>query len=106
MSSGDADLLQNISYAGVSAIVGLLYAYGLWYDDARARHYALTAGEGAGIASLLAIALKSGFGRLRPRQDSHDHDAFFHGGASFVSADVAPVAALAAGVSEYYHNEW
>src|SRR5438105_4797939 len=84
MSSSDADLLQNISYGGVAASVSILYGYGLWYDDARARHYALTAGEGAGIASLLAIALKAGFGRLRPRQNSHDDDAFFHGGASFV----------------------
>jgi len=105
MSSSDADLLQDISYGGVSASTALLYGYGLWYDDPRARHYALTAGEGAGIASLLALALKAAFGRLRPSQTS-SHTAFFHGGESFVSGDVAPMFALAAGVSEYYHNEW
>lgn len=105
MSSGDADLLQNISYGGVSAGTALLYGYGLWYGDSRARHYAVNAGEGAGIASLLALALKAAFGRLRPSQTS-SHTAFFHGGKSFVSGDVTPMFALAAGVSEYFHNEW
>jgi len=105
MSSSDADLLQNISYGGVSASAALLYGYGLWYDDPRARHYALTAGEGAGIATLVDIGIKAAFGRLRPSQTS-SHTAFFHGGQSFVSGDVTPMFALAAGVSEYYNNEW
>jgi membrane-associated phospholipid phosphatase len=73
--------------------------------DSPARHYALSAGEGAGIASLLALAFKYGFGRLRPSQTS-SHTAFFHGGQSFVSGDVTPMFALATGVSEYFHNEW
>jgi len=105
MSSSDADLLQDISYGGVSAGTALLYGYGLWYGDPRARHYALSAGAGAGIASLLALALKAGFGRLRPSQTG-SHTAFFHGGRSFVSGDVTPMFALATGVSEYFHNEW
>ncbi|HJU12422.1 MAG TPA: phosphatase PAP2 family protein, partial [Candidatus Binataceae bacterium] len=105
MSGRDADLLQDLSYSSVSASTALLYGYGLWYEDARARYYALNAGEGAGISSLLAIAFKAGFGRLRPRQSS-SHTAFFHGGQSFVSGDVAPMFALASGVSEYFHNEW
>lgn len=105
MSSSDADLLQNISYGGVSASAALLYGYGLWYDDPRARHYALTAGEGAGIATLVDVGIKAAFGRLRPSQTS-SHTAFFHGGQSFVSGDVTPMFALAAGVSEYYDNEW
>src|SRR5215469_10513750 len=49
MSSSDADLLQNISYGGIGASTALLYGYGLYSGDARARQYALTAGEGAGI---------------------------------------------------------
>jgi membrane-associated phospholipid phosphatase len=105
MSSSDADLLQNISYGTISASTALLYGYGLWYDDPRARHYALNAGEGAGIASLLDLGIKAAFGRLRPSQTS-SHTAFFHGGQSFVSGDVAPMFALAAGVSEYFDNEW
>jgi len=105
MSSSDADLLQNISYGGVSTSAALLYGYGLWYDDPRARHYALTAGEGAGIATLVDVGIKAAFGRLRPSQTS-SHTAFFHGGQSFVSGDVTPMFALAAGVSEYYDNEW
>jgi membrane-associated phospholipid phosphatase len=105
MSSSDANLLQDISYGGVSASTALLYGYGLWYNDPRARHYALDAGEGAGIASLLALALKEAFGRQRPSQSS-SHTAFFYGGQSFVSGDVTPMFALAAGVSEYFHNKW
>lgn len=105
MSSSDADLLQNVSYGGVSAGVALLYGYGLWYDDPLARHYALSAGEGAGIATLVDIGIKNAFCRLRPSQTS-SHTAFFHGGQSFVSGDVTPMFALAAGVSEYYRNEW
>jgi membrane-associated phospholipid phosphatase len=106
MSSSDADLLQDVSYGGVSASVALLYGYGLWFEDPRARRYALNAGEGAGIATLLDLGIKAAFGRLRPGQNGHDVDAFFHGGQSFVSGDVAPMFALAAGVSEYFHNEW
>jgi len=106
MSSGDANLLQDVSYGSVSAATALLYVYGLYQHDSRAREYAITAGEGAGIASLFVLAFKYGFGRLRPRQDHHDHDAFFHNGRSFVSGDVTPMFALAAGVSEYYDNRW
>ena len=105
ISSSDADLLQNIGYGSVSASTALLYGYGLWYDDSRARHYALTAGEGAGIATLVDIGIKAAFGRLRPSQTG-SHTAFFHGGQSFVSGDVTPMFGLAAGVSEYYQNEW
>jgi len=105
MSSGDADLLQNLSYGFVSAASALLYGNGLWNDDDRAREYALTAGEAAGIASLVDIGIKAGFGRLRPSQSS-SHTAFFRGGQSFVSGDVTPMFSLAAGVSEYYDNRW
>jgi membrane-associated phospholipid phosphatase len=105
MSSSDADLLQNVSYGSVSAATGLLYGYGLYENDPTARHDALTAGMGAGIATLLDIGIKAAFGRLRPSQSS-SHTDFFHGGKSFVSGDVAPMFALAAGVSEYFHNEW
>ena len=105
MSSSDADLLQNVSYGGVGTATALLYGYGLYSGDARARQYALTAGEGAGIATLLNIGIKAAFGRLRPSQTS-SHTAFFHGGQAFVSGDVTPMFALAAGVSEYFDNEW
>ena len=105
MSSSDATLLQNISYGSVSASAAMLYGYGLWADDPTARHYALTAGEAAGLAMLVGTGLKAAFGRLRPDQSS-SHTAWFHRGKSFVSTDVAPMFALAAGVSEYYHNEW
>ena len=105
MGSSTADLLQNVSYGSVSGITALLYGYGLYSGDSRARQYALTAGEGAGIATLVDIGIKDAFGRLRPSQ-SHSHTAFFHGGQSFVSGDVTPMFALAAGVSEYYDNAW
>ena len=53
MSSNDANLLQDVSYASVSASAALLYGWGLYANDARARQDAITAGMGAGIASLL-----------------------------------------------------
>jgi len=106
MSSSTASMLQNISYGSVGAATALLYGYGLYAGDPRARQYALTAGEGAGIATLLNVGIKAAFGRLRPSQDHHDHDAFFHGGQSFASGDVTPMFALACGVSEYYGNRW
>lgn len=90
MRSSDADLLQDVSYGSVSAATALLYGYGLWNNDDRAREYALTAGEGAGIASLIDVGIKAGFGRLRPSQTG-SHTEFFHGGQSFVSGDVTPV---------------
>ncbi len=105
MSSSDANLLENVSYDSVSAATGLMYAYGLYANDDRARHLALTAGEGAGVATIVDIGIKFAFGRLRPRQTS-SHTAFFHGGQSFVSGDVTPMFGLAAGVSEYFDNRW
>jgi membrane-associated phospholipid phosphatase len=105
MSGSDADLLQDVSYASVSASAGLLYAWGLYAGDSRAREDAITAGMGAGIASLLDLGIKPAFGRLRPYQSS-SHQAFFAGGQSFVSGDVTPMFALAAGVSDYFDNQW
>ena len=105
MSNGDATALQNISYDSVSVGTGLMYAWGLYSGDARARQYAITAGEGAGVATLADVGIKVVFGRLRPRQSS-SHLAFFSGGASFVSGDVTPMFALATGVSEYFDNRW
>ncbi len=105
MSSSDADLLQSLSYGTIGGSTGLLYSYGLAADDSRARQYVLTAGEGAGIAELLTVGIKATFGRLRPIQSS-SHTAFFQGGASFVSGEVAPVFGFAAGLSEYFDNRW
>ena len=106
MGSSAANSLQTASYSSVIAATSLLYGYGLYSGDARAREYALTAGEGAGVAVLLNLGIKAAFGRLRPFEGNHDHNAFFHGGRSFVSGDVAPMFALATGVSEYFDNRW
>ncbi len=43
MSSSDAALLQNVSYGSVSAAAALLYGYGLYEGDARARQDAVIA---------------------------------------------------------------
>lgn len=106
MSSHDADLLQNVSYASIGGSSLLLYSYGLYDDDAVLRQHMLTAGEAAALASLTNVGIKAAFGRLRPYQGTHDHDAFFHGGQSFVSGDVVPMFALAAGISEAFDNAW
>ena len=83
-----------------------LYVYGYWTDNRDARDDAITGAEGAGLASLANLGFKYGFGRLRPNQDAHDHDAFFRGGQSMFSGEVTPVFGLAAGVSEYFDNRW
>ncbi len=106
MSSMDAGLLEHVSYGLLSVSTAGLYGYGLYSADTRARDMALTAGEGAGISTLVdSLIIKTVFGRLRPRQTS-SHTAFFYGGRSFVSGDVTPMFALAAGLSEYFHNSW
>jgi membrane-associated phospholipid phosphatase len=106
MSSSDADLLQHLSYASVGTAAASLYVYGYWTDTRDARDHAITGAEGAGLASLANLGFKYGFGRLRPDQDAHDHDAFFRGGQSMFSGEVTPVFGLAAGVSEYFDNRW
>jgi PAP2 superfamily protein len=106
MSSSDADLLQNVSYGSIGASAALLYACGLYDDDARIRQDTLTGGEGAGVATLANVGIKAAFGRLRPRQGDHSHTAFFRGGASFVSGEVTPMFGFAAGISESFDNEW
>ncbi len=106
MSASDADLLQHVSYASVGAAAASLYLYGYSIDDSRARDDAITAAEGAGMASLVNLGFKYGFGRLRPKEDGHDHDAFFRGGQSLFSGEVTPMFGLAAGISEYFENRW
>jgi membrane-associated phospholipid phosphatase len=106
MSSQDADLLQNVSYASIAGSSLLLYSYGLYDDDDVLRQHILTAGEAAALASLTNVGIKAAFGRLRPYQGTHAHDAFFRGGQSFVSGDVVPMFALAAGISEAFDNAW
>ncbi len=90
MSSSDANLLQNVSYASLFGGTAALYGYGLSGDDVRARHYALTSAESAGIASLAVVGIKAAFGRRRPYQAPHSHTKFFDGGTSFVSGEVTP----------------
>jgi membrane-associated phospholipid phosphatase len=106
MSPSTADLLQRVSYGSVGAAAASLYLYGYSIDDSRARDDVITGAEGAGVASLVNLGFKYGFGRLRPRQDGHDHDAFFRGGESLFSGEVTPLFSLAAAVSEYFENRW
>jgi membrane-associated phospholipid phosphatase len=106
MSASDADLLQRVSYGSVGAAAASLYLYGYSVEDSGARDDAITGAEGAGMASLVNLGFKYGFGRRRPRDDGHDHDAFFRGGQSLFSGEVTPLFGLAAGVSEYFENRW
>lgn len=106
MSHSTATGLENVSYGGIGALSALAYGYGLYEDDARVRETMLTAGEAAGVATLLDVAIKYGFGRLRPYQDHHSHTQFFDGGQSFVSGEVTPMFSLAAGISEAFDNKW
>ena len=106
MNHSTASELENISYAGVGGLSALVYAYRLYNDDAKGRETMLTGVESAGVASLLALALKPAFGRLRPHQDHHSHTKFFDGGASLPSGEATPMFSLAAGISESFDNRW
>jgi len=106
MKHSTAADLENLSYGGVGAASALVYAYGLYSDDAKVRETMLTGAESAGVASLIVLGLKPAFGRLRPYQDHHSHTKFFDGGASFPSGEVTPMFSLAAGVSEAFDNRW
>ncbi len=106
MSDSTASALENISYGGVGGLSALVYAYGLYNDDAKMRETMLTGAESAGAASLIVLALKPAFGRLRPRQNGHSHTKFFDNGASFPSGEVTPMFSLAAGISEAFDNRW
>ena len=105
MSSDDASRLVLDGDIAIGAETGLLYLYGLYIKDERARDYAITGGESALIAGLLAQAFKSGFGRVRPRSGKGAF-LFFDHGESFVSGEATPPFALAAAVSEYAGNRW
>jgi membrane-associated phospholipid phosphatase len=90
----------------VGTAAASLYLYGYWTDNSEGRDDLITGAEAAGLASLANVGFKHAFGRLRPEQDAHDHDAFFRGGRSMFSGEVTPVFSFAAGVSEYFNNEW
>jgi len=107
MNPSTADLLQNISTYSIGTGAVATYGGGLYAADARLRQADITGGEGAVVATLVNVGIKAAFGRLRPRQDAHDHDAWFQAsGRSFASGDVTPLFALAAGISEGFDNEW
>ncbi len=104
------DVMENFSYVTLVSSLGLLYAYGLYDQDSRLRHYLLTGTEAAGMGVLFNLAIKAAFGRWRPSQTG-SHLAFFHAprsfnSRSFTSNDMVIETSMATGVSEYYDNEW
>jgi membrane-associated phospholipid phosphatase len=106
MRSGTALDLEDSADVVTGVGGALLYGYGLYEGDQRAREYALTSAEGAGVGTVVTLVFKYGFGRLRPSQDGHSHTKFFDGGQSFVSGEATPIFAMAAGVSQYFDNAW
>lgn len=106
MPSSAADALEFSADGLVGGSAALLYAYGLYRGDERARHYALTTAEAASFALIVMVAFKQGFSRLRPFEEGHDHTAFFEGGDSFISQDATLLFTVAAGISEYFDNAW
>ncbi len=105
MGSGTADGFETGGNFFMYGGSGLLYLWGLQSADSSLREHEITGFEASGIASLITLGLKDGFGRLRPRQ-GHGHFAFFDQGESFVSGAATPVFALAAAASEAYDNAW
>ena len=105
MGSSTADGFETGGNFFVYGSSGLLYLWGLQSEDSNLREHEITGLESSGIASLITIGFKDGFGRLRPHQ-GHGHFAFFDNGDSFVSGAATPVFALAAATSEAYDNAW
>ncbi|MGD0073683.1 MAG: phosphatase PAP2 family protein [Candidatus Binataceae bacterium] len=105
MGSSTADDFETGGNAFTYGSSALLYLWGLQSADSNLREHEITGFEASGIASLITIGFKDGFGRLRPRQ-GHGHFAFFDQGESFVSGAATPVYALAAATSEAYDNAW
>ncbi len=106
MPDSGATALEDSADVATGVGGAMLYGYGLYEGDQRAREYALTAAEGAGVGTLVTLVLKYGFGRLRPYQDGHSHAKFSDGGQSFPSGEATPIFAMAAGVSQYFDNAW
>jgi membrane-associated phospholipid phosphatase len=105
MPQGVADGLQTSGGWFVAASGIVLYGYGLFQNDDRARQEALTGGEGAMLAGLITTGLKAATGRLRPR-DGEGAFQFFDGGTSFPSGHATPAFAGAAAVSAYFDDRW
>jgi membrane-associated phospholipid phosphatase len=105
ISHKDASHLESWGNVALWGTSGLMYGYGFFADEARARQYALTGLLSTGISGLLTSALKVSFGRLRPNANQGHHQ-WFQGGASFVSGATTPAFALAADISEYADNRW
>jgi hypothetical protein len=105
MGNSTADGFETGGNFFVYSSSGLLYLWGLQSENSNLREHEITGLESSGIASLITIGFKDGFGRLRPHQ-GHGHFAFFDNGDSFVSGAATPVFALAAATSEAYDNAW
>ncbi len=76
MSSSDADLLQNVSYGSVAGATALLYGYGLYENDSRAREDALTAGMGAGHRDATRYRDQGRVRALAPITEQQPHRIF------------------------------
>ncbi len=105
IGDGEAANLETAGESMAWGATGMLYAWGFYSDDAKAREYALTGVESTGIGSLVTIGLKQAFGRSRPSQGKGAFH-FFDDGESFVSGAATPPFALAAALSEYSDNAW
>ena len=105
ISHKDATHLESWGNVALWSATGVLYGYGFFLEDARARQYALTGLFSTAVSGGLTSALKVTFNRDRPLQNK-GHHAWFDNGSSFVSGATTPAFALAADISEYADNRW
>ena len=105
ISHKDAGHLESWGNAALWGATGVLYGYGFFLEDARARQYALTGLFSTAVAGGITSLLKDTFQRDRPLQNK-GHHAWFDNGSSFVSGATTPAFALAADVAEYADNRW
>lgn len=98
----------SLQHAGLGLAAGgltALYGAGLWTDNVRWRHAALTGLESTLVAWGFAHLAKVTFGRERP--DAREGpDAWFQGGQSFPSGDTTPAFAMAEAVAAAFDHRW
>lgn len=105
ISHKDAGHLESWGNVALWGATGVLYGYGLFLEDTRARQFALTGLLSTAVSGGITSALKEIFQRDRPLQNK-GHHAWFDNGSSFVSGATTPAFALAADIAEYSDNKW
>ncbi len=106
---GVSDMLGRPEFVVVTS--ALIYAGGAWYENNRAKHFAVTLTEATLVSGVAALGTKFIFGRERPT-GANDPDTFhyFHGTkkewVSFPSGHTTTAFSWAAVTAEEFPSPW